>query len=157
MELIFCFKLSKKYYGIFWWIYWTNLNISGLRFSNFVYFMPLEFIQKCWDGYGPEMVMDACIDSLHLPHTESTQSDTPCQLSQCLVRLYVDWVNAEWDSTPTESMRNAQLFTRISLLRDDPVDVEYHSALTRQHGISLSVDSVDEEYALCRICARKMI
>jgi hypothetical protein len=68
---------------------------------------------------------------ISLLHTESTPSETPCQLSQCRVRLHVNWVNPEWDSTSTESTQKAPTFTKISSFRVDSVDVESHSALTQ--------------------------
>ncbi len=54
------------------------------------------------------------------PSTESTRSETPRQLSQCGVRLHVNWVNAEGTAFP-----------KISPFRVDSVDVESHSVLTQ--------------------------
>jgi hypothetical protein len=39
--------------------------------------------------------MYACFGLSHLPHTESTRSQTLRQLSKRGVRLHVNWVNAE--------------------------------------------------------------
>jgi hypothetical protein len=55
----------------------------------------------------------------------------PRQLSQCQVRLHVNWVIAEWDSTSTESMRNDNIFVIVSVFCVDSVDVESHTALTQ--------------------------
>ncbi len=67
---------------------------------------------------------------IHLPHTESesTQSETPCQLSQRGMRLHVNWVNAEWESMSKESTQKAPTFTKISSYRIDSVDVVSHLA-----------------------------
>ncbi len=78
--------------------------------------------------------MYACFGSIHLPHTESTQSETPHQLSPCGVRLHVNWVIAEWDSTSTESTQKAPTYMKISSFRVDSVDVEPHLALTQLTG-----------------------
>ncbi len=115
-ELIFCFKPHKN-----WW-YWTHLNFSWLIFLNPVLLK------------APKLVMYACFGLIHLPHTkltrsktprnwvntewdstsrESTQSETPRQLSQCGVRLHVNWVKAKWDSTSTESTQKAPTFMKI--------------------------------------------
>ncbi len=69
------------------------------------------------------------------------------------VRLHVDWVNAEWDSTSTESTRNGEIFENVGAFCINSVDVESHSALTQLtwsliphwlswRGVSLHVDSV---------------
>ncbi len=90
--------------------------------------------------------MYACFCLIRLPHTELTRNQTLCQLSQCGVRLHVNRVNAEWDSTSTESTRRHQHLRRF-----------YHSALTQLmwgltlrwlswRGVSFGVDSVDEEW-----------
>ncbi len=75
--------------------------------------------------------MYACFGLIHLVHTESTQSQTLRQLSQRRMRLHVNWVNAEWDSTSTESTQNTLTFTKILSFRVDSVDMESHSALTQ--------------------------
>ncbi len=59
------------------------------------------------------------------------QSLIPCQLSQRQVRLYVNWVNAEWDSTSTESMRNDKIFVNVGVFCVKSVDVESHSTFTQ--------------------------
>ncbi len=100
--------------------YWPPLNnISWLFFLNPI---PLK---------EPELTMYACFGLIHLPHTESTWSETSCQLSQCGVRLLISWVNAEWDSKSTETAQKAPTFTKISSFCVDPVDVESHSVLTQ--------------------------
>jgi hypothetical protein len=43
------------------------------------------------------MVMYVYVGSVHLPYSEPTSSETTIQLSQCWVRLHVDWVDAVWD------------------------------------------------------------
>jgi hypothetical protein len=74
--------------------------------------------------------MYACFGLIHLHHTELTQSQTPRQLCQRGVRLHINWVNAEWESTLTESTQKTPTFTKILSFRVDSVDVESHSALT---------------------------
>jgi hypothetical protein len=73
------------------------------------------------------------------------------------VRLRVHCgVNAEWDSTLTESTRKDEIFVNTGAFRVDSVDVESHSALTQLtwnptppwlswRGIPLRLDSVDVE------------
>ncbi len=56
---------------------------------------------KAW-----EMVLYAYDDLIYLPHTESKRNETLRQLSQRWVRFHVDWVNAELDSTSTESTQS---------------------------------------------------
>ncbi len=85
--------------------------------------------------------MYACFGFIYLPHTESTRSRTLCELSQRRVRLHVNWVNAEWDSTLTESVwsetpRQLSQRRRPNIYEDlsfciDSVDVESHLALTQ--------------------------
>jgi hypothetical protein len=72
-----------------------------------------------------------CLFWLHLPHTESTRSETHHQLTQHWVRLHINWFNAEWDSTSTESMPKAPRIRKISSFRVDSVDMESHSMLTQ--------------------------
>ncbi len=90
---------------------------------------------------------------LHLKVTQLTPSLIPCQLSQHQVRPNVNWVNAECDSTSTESTRNDEIFVNVGAFCVDSVDVESHSALTQLtwsltprwlswRGVSLRVDSV---------------
>jgi hypothetical protein len=99
----------------------------------------------------------SCFSLIYLLHTELMWSETPRQLSQCRVRIHVNWVNAEWDSTSTESTQKAPTFMKISSFHVDSVDMEFHSTLTQsmlsltpcwlsQHGDSLCVDSVDGEW-----------
>jgi hypothetical protein len=77
--------------------------------------------------------------------TQLTQSLMPRQLIQCQVRLYINWVNAEWDYTSTESTRNDEIFVNVGAFCIDSVDVEFYSVLTQLHGVPLHVDSVDRE------------
>jgi hypothetical protein len=95
------------------------LNISWLIFLHPI---PLR---------APELVLYACFGLIHHPHTESTRSETPRQLSQHRVRLHINWVNTEWDSTPTESTQKAPTFMKISSFRVGSVDMESHSPLTQ--------------------------
>jgi hypothetical protein len=74
--------------------------------------------------------------------TQLTQSLIPRQLSQRQMRFQVNWVNAEWDSTSTESMQNDKIFVIVGVFCVDSVVVESHSVLTQLHGVSLCVDSV---------------
>ncbi len=115
-ELIFCFKL---YYWYWYILYWPHLNISSLIFLNPI---PLK---------APALVMYAWFGLINLPHTESTRSETRHQLSQHGVRLHVNWVKAEWDSTSTESTQKTPTFTKILSFRVDSVGVESHLALTQ--------------------------
>jgi hypothetical protein len=68
---------------------------------------------------------------LHSVVTQLTRSLIPHQLSQCGVRLHVNWVNAEWDSMSTESMWNDKIFVNVCVFCVDSVGVESHSALTQ--------------------------
>ncbi len=47
------------------------------------------------------------------------------------VRFHVKWVNAEWDSTSTESTQKTPTFTKILSFHVDSVDMESHSSLTQ--------------------------
>jgi hypothetical protein len=89
--------------------------------------------------------MYACFGLIHLVHTKSTQSQTLRQLSQCGMRLHVNWVNVEWDSTSTESTQNTPTFTKILTFRVDSVDVESHLALAQWRGMRLRVNWVTTE------------
>ncbi len=71
---------------------------------------------------------------LHSALTQLTRSLIPCQLSQRQVRPHINWVNAEWDSTSTESTQNDKIFINIGVFCVDSVDVEFHSALTQCKG-----------------------
>jgi hypothetical protein len=75
------------------------------------------------------------------------------QLIQRQVRLHIDWVNAKWDSTSTELMRNDEIFLNVGAFYADTVDVESHSELTQLtwsltprwlswQGVSLRIDPV---------------
>jgi hypothetical protein len=64
---------------------------------------------------------------LHSAVTQLTRSLIPRKLWQRQVRLHVNWVNAEWDST---SMRNDKIFVNVGVFFVDPVDVVSHSTLT---------------------------
>jgi hypothetical protein len=109
--------------------------------------------------------MYACFGLFHLTHTESTRSQTLRQLSQREVRLHVNWVNAEWDSTSTESKQKTPTFTKILSFRVDSVDVKSHSALTQLtwnltwrwlswRGMRLCVNWVNAESLKIRISRR---
>jgi hypothetical protein len=63
--------------------------------------------------------------------TQLTRSLIPRQLSQRQVRLYVNWVNTEWDSMSTESTRNDKIFVNVGVFCVDSVDMESHSTLTQ--------------------------
>ncbi len=67
----------------------------------------------------------------HSAVTQLTRSLIPCQLSQGQVRLHINWVNAEWDSTSTESTRNDKIFINVGVFCIDSVDVKGHSMLTQ--------------------------
>ncbi len=77
--------------------------------------------------------------------TLSQRRETPRQLSQGGVRLHVNWVNTEWDSTSTESTQKAPTFTKIFIIPHwlswhevsfhvNSVEVETHLALTHLTG-----------------------
>ncbi len=68
---------------------------------------------------------------LHSVVTQLTRSLIPRKLSQHQVRLHVNWVNAERDSTSTESTRNDKIFVIVGVFCVDSVDVESHSTLTQ--------------------------
>jgi hypothetical protein len=103
--------------------------------------------------------MYACFGLIHLPYTESMRSETPRQLSQDRVRLHVNWVNAEWDSTSTESTQRAHL----QRFHVNLVNIEWDSTSNESmqraptftkisipcwlswRGVSLRVDTVDME------------
>ncbi len=119
------------------------MNISLLIFLNPI---PLKV---------PELVMYACFGLIHLPHTESMQSQTlrqlsqrgvtPRQLSQRGVRLR-NWVNAEWDSMSTKSTQKTPTFTKILSFRVDSVDMESHLALTQ-----LTRNETQRQLSHCRM------
>ncbi len=67
--------------------------------------------------------MFAYFGLIHLPHTELMQSQTLRQMSQRWVRFYVNWVNAEWDYTSTESTQKTPTFPKILSFHVDSVDV----------------------------------
>ncbi len=47
------------------------------------------------------------------------------------VSFLVNWVNAKWNSTSTESTRNNKIFVNVGVFCVDSVDMESHSALTQ--------------------------
>ncbi len=118
VELIFCFKLHTNFQHFMVDI-GPNLNISWLIF---LYPIPLK---------TPEIVMYGCFGLIHLSHSESMRNETSRQLSQQGVRLHINWVNAEWDSTSTASTQKALTFTKISSFSFESVDVESKSVLTQ--------------------------
>ncbi len=61
------------------------------------------------------------------------------------VSFLVNWANAKWDSTSTESTQNDKIFVNVGVFCVDSVDVKPHSALTQLTWVSLRVDSVDGE------------
>ncbi len=65
------------------------------------------------------------------PSTESTQSETPCQLSQRGVRLHVNWVNAEGTDIDEDFIIPRWLCWRGVSHCVDSVDMESHLALTQ--------------------------
>ncbi len=67
----------------------------------------------------------------HSAVTQLTQSLIPRQLSPRQVRLHINWVNAEWDSTSTESTRKDTIFVNVGFFCLDSVYVESHSTLTQ--------------------------
>ncbi len=52
-------------------------------------------------------------------------------LSCCGFSFPVNWINAKWDSTSTESTRNDEIFVNVCAFCVDSVDVESLSALTQ--------------------------
>ncbi len=85
-----------------------------------------------WSHKAGKVPWTLSIGKLILPAvTQLTQSLIPRQLSQRQVRFHVNWVNAEWDSTSTESTRNDKIFVNVGVFCVDSADVESHSALTQ--------------------------
>ncbi len=80
--------------------------------------------------------MYACFGLIHLIHTELMQSQTLRQLSQCGMRLQVNWVNAEYTNIYEDFIILRRLSWRGVSLRVDSVDMESH----------LAFDSVNEEW-----------
>jgi hypothetical protein len=78
----------------------------------------------------------------HSPSTESTPTETPCQLSQCEVRLHVNWVNMEWWNLCKCWCLLRWLSWCWVSLRVDSVDMTSHSTLTQLTGVSLCIDTV---------------
>ncbi len=75
--------------------------------------------------------MYACSGLIHLSHPESTQSETPRQMSQRRVRLHVNWVNAEGTNIYEDFLIPRWLSWRGVSLRVNSVEVESHLALTQ--------------------------
>ncbi len=90
--------------------------------------------------------MYASFGLIRLLHTESTWSEKPLQLSQCGVRLPVNWVNAERDTTSIESMQKAPTFIKISSFCSTQLMSSLTARWLRQCEVSLGVDSVDGEW-----------
>jgi hypothetical protein len=67
----------------------------------------------------------------HSAVTQLTRSLIPRQLSLCGMRLHVNLVNVEWDSTSTEPTRSEKIFVNVGVFCVDSVDMESHSALTQ--------------------------
>ncbi len=67
-------------------IFWLILPPFEHIIVNFSKYYPFK---------GEELVLYACFGLIHLHHTESTRSQTLCQLSQRGVRLLINLVNAE--------------------------------------------------------------
>ncbi len=78
--------------------------------------------------------MYACFGLIHLPHTESTWSETPHQMSPRGVRLHVNWVNTEGTNIYEDFIIPRWLSWRGVLLRIDTVNMESHLALTQLTG-----------------------
>jgi hypothetical protein len=85
--------------------------------------------------------------SIHLPLsavTELTRSLISSQLSQAWVKLPGDCVNAEWDSTPTESTWNDENFLISANYIKKTCKMLTSCSLSRRVVVvSLHVDSVD--------------
>jgi hypothetical protein len=77
------------------------------------------------------------------PSTESTRSQSPCQLSQCRVRLHVNWVNAEDTNIYKDFLILHWLSWRGVPLRVDSVDMESHWRWLSCWGMRLRVNWVD--------------
>jgi hypothetical protein len=97
------YKLSA-FYG---W-YWTHLNISWI-----ISLYPIPLTRQSW------VCMPVSVWFIFRT------------LSRRRVRLHVNWVNMQWDSTSTDSTQKAPTFTKIWSFHIDSVDVESHSALTQ--------------------------
>ncbi len=74
-----------------------------------------------------------------------TRSLIPCQLSQCWVRLHVDWVIVERDHTSTEFSQKDKIFINVGAFHIDSGNIESHSALTQLKGSLVLCNSVCED------------
>ncbi len=81
-----------------------------------------------WLESSPSHWVNAESDS---PSTESRWSETPCQLSQCGVRLHGNWVNAEDTNIYKDFIIPRWLSWHGVSLCVDSVDVESHLASTQ--------------------------
>jgi hypothetical protein len=67
----------------------------------------------------------------HSTVTHLTGSIIPRKLSQRQVRLHVNWINTESDSTSTESSLNNEIFVNVGVFSIKSVDMESRFALTQ--------------------------
>jgi hypothetical protein len=89
---------------------------------------------------APELVIYACFGLIHLLYTESMWSETPHQLNQHKVRLNVNRVKAERDSTSTESFHVDSVDMESHSELNQYVDVESRMALTQLTGTEIRVN-----------------
>ncbi len=104
------------------------MRFSGLVFALNKHIMPNNKALDCsWIRWLITIFKHSVVIQL-------TQSLISCQLSQHQVRLHIDWVNVEWDSTSTKSTRNDEIFVNVGAFCINLVDMESHSALTQLKG-----------------------
>jgi hypothetical protein len=103
--------------SFYWFLHRSKIyipNIKAFQYTYLTVFLNLPTSSICY----------------HSVVTQLTWSLILRQLSQCWVRLYIDWVNvnAEWDSTSTVSMQNDKIFVNLVAFSVKSVNVDSHSA-----------------------------
>jgi hypothetical protein len=111
----------------------VDIGLFDHLMVNFSIFYPFKGAWACyvwlfWIDSSSSHWVDSEWDS---PSTESTRSETTHQLSQCGVRLHVNWVNAEGTNIYEDFIIPRWLSWRGVSLRVDSVDVESHLVLTQ--------------------------
>ncbi len=110
------------------------MNIFYLILAPFEHFIVNFSESYSFKGAGAGYVCLFWLDSS--PPTESTRSETPCQLSQCGVRLHVNWVNAVDSNIYKDFIIHT--LTRLTW--------SLTLCWLSWRSVSLSVESVDEEW-----------
>ncbi len=111
-------------------VYLLSASSVVIRNNKYYPFKGARAAYVClfWLDSSPSHWVNTESDSLS---TESTGSETPCQLSQCGVRLHINWVNAEDTNIYEDFIIPCWLSWRGVSLCVDSVDVESHLALTQ--------------------------